>query len=42
MPPPSANDTQTDDITLRPETMTLEVIAPVADADRPPASVYQV
>jgi len=51
MPPPDSNDTgralgqdkaQTDHVILRPRPLTLEVMAPVADAGRRPPSVYQV
>ena len=49
MPPPASNDTvlhwaktvQTDHVTLRPRPLTLEVIAPAADAGRRrPPSVH--
>ena len=50
MPPPAYNETgttwaktaQTDHVTLRPCPLTLEVVAPAADAGRRPPSVYQV
>jgi len=37
-----ANTAQTDHVTVRPWPLTLEVMAPVADAGRRPPSVYQV
>ena len=37
-----AKTAQTDHVTLRPWPLTLEVMAPVADAGRRPPSVYQV
>ena len=37
-----ANTAQTDHVTLLPCPLTLEVMAPVADAGRRPPSVYQV
>jgi len=49
MPPPASNDTvlhwaktvQTDHVTLRPRSLTLEVVAPAADAGRRrPPSVH--
>jgi len=37
-----AKTAQTDHVTLRPLALTLEVMAPVADAGRRPPSVYRV